>query len=252
MRVNDFWESVTALLAIATLVVAVRQWFISNDTLRLELFEKRYRVYAAAKLFLGLTTETPAFSQIDLNTFQRDTADAQFLFGAEVASYLKEVNDKQARLLSIRNRLAQHPNLPALDQDGTAPPDQAERDALEDERLAKNTWVGDQLTKGVLAAVFSPYLRFPDKAPGRGGVVLINVVLALVVLGVGYYLGVRSQPTASAPAISNETQQKLPTPPPAGPGTLPADNKAKAPAGGAGDAAARPAQQPGADQTAKP
>jgi hypothetical protein len=135
---GDFiWKLVTFLVAVAAVLIGWRQYSISQDKLRLDLFEKRFKVFDATRTVLAdyIHGETPTWAR--LQSFAWETADAQFLFGPEVVGYLDEVYRRLSRLQAAYK---------------------VETAAAEVEALT--LWIVEQ--RDVLPRVMGPYLRFSD------------------------------------------------------------------------------------------
>jgi hypothetical protein len=70
--------------------IAHRQWTTASQKLKLDLFDRRYRVYVAALAFFGRILERYEVTLEDIVTFQRETAQAKFLFPDAVVDHLAE------------------------------------------------------------------------------------------------------------------------------------------------------------------
>ena len=71
-----FFSLVTLAVACAIAYVAWQQWRLARHRFRLDLFERRYKVYDATKKFVSLGQ----FDDPQLFEFNAGTADAEFLF----------------------------------------------------------------------------------------------------------------------------------------------------------------------------
>jgi hypothetical protein len=71
--------------------VAYRQWHTGNQRLKLDLFERRLKVYEAAKKLVDNTLRRFEISENDLRAFNRDLSEAEFLFPLAIAQYLRAV-----------------------------------------------------------------------------------------------------------------------------------------------------------------
>lgn len=128
-------------LSAAVALVAWLQYRVSRNKLRLDLFDRRYKVFEATRKFLQIAR----FENTQLLLFKLDTADAEFLFESDVVDWLAEIREKAAHLITVRTLLAR----PKDDDDLAKLAEAQEADLL---RLANRT---DTLTK-----VFTPYLGF--------------------------------------------------------------------------------------------
>ena len=215
---DDVWKGLTALIAFSAFLVALAQWRMAREKLRLDLFERRYKVFEATKLFLTSIFRTGRIDPQQQHDFKAATRDYVFLFRSDVGTYLEVLNEKAARLQYLRDRTDIGPgyvNL-AFDEDAPAhaPPDAAQRAQFEEEIQGVHVWAGDQLTEGRLQRAFLPYLRFRDQWSWFGAAL---VVLAFSVGAAFLYLWLRSPPTPQAttkesPACVPACQ--VPAPPP--------------------------------------
>jgi hypothetical protein len=81
----------TILIAAIAVYIAYQQWKTNERRAVLDRFERRFRVYQRVNEFLSLACRDfkPPFAEIQ--RFYRDVAEAEFLFGPEIAAYLSEV-----------------------------------------------------------------------------------------------------------------------------------------------------------------
>jgi hypothetical protein len=92
LAVADFAKgSITIVIAAIAVYIAIQQWKASERRLVLDRYDRRFRIYQRVIEFIGLACRDfrPPFSEIQ--QFYRDTMDADFLFGPEIAAYLDEV-----------------------------------------------------------------------------------------------------------------------------------------------------------------
>jgi hypothetical protein len=151
----SLWEVfktfVTVLPALATLtvgivagIIAFQQWRLAADKLKLDLFDRRYKVYEAIKEFVYICTHQQDFEDSVVFKFKQGTADLGFLFGPEVRDYRDEVRrrvmDVRKMAMTMRRRQFEiH---------------QSKVDVYYDEL----EWVSNQITES--EKVFLPYLGF--------------------------------------------------------------------------------------------
>lgn len=128
-------------------------FYIQKDKLRLELFEKRLQIFEACqKLFSSVTIEGRATSAM-LSPFLRDSANAEFLFGKEIAEYVDEVHEKILRLFQVNKRL-----------DDESLPVGEKRTELANEAEKLQMWFDEQFERS--RKIFRKYLHFSiDKTP---------------------------------------------------------------------------------------
>lgn len=81
----------TPIIAVLVAYVAWQQWRVARNKLRLDLFDRRYRVYEATGKFLWAILDPEKFEESKVREFDRGTSDAQFLFKLKVLEYLKQI-----------------------------------------------------------------------------------------------------------------------------------------------------------------
>ena len=86
-----FFSIATLFLSVAIVAIAWQQWRVAETKLRLDLFDRRYKVYDAARKFLAVIIREAAFTNAELIEFNVGTSDAEFLFRADVVDYLGQV-----------------------------------------------------------------------------------------------------------------------------------------------------------------
>ena len=89
----------TPVIGIAVVYIAWQQWQANTRKLKLEMYDRRRRIYDEVVAFLGLVLRDFKPDIPDVLAFRRATAEADFLFDSEITNYIDEVV-KQA--LSIR------------------------------------------------------------------------------------------------------------------------------------------------------
>ncbi|WP_119268380.1 hypothetical protein [Taklimakanibacter deserti] len=92
-------------LAIVGALIAYRQWRTASNALRLNLFDRRFDVYVEAVTFIGNVMRQGYPENEHFSPFLRARDRAQFLFGPEVVSCLKEINDTAAALLATHRQI---------------------------------------------------------------------------------------------------------------------------------------------------
>lgn len=243
----------TVVIAASTFVVAWRQWLISKDKLRLDLFEKRYKVYQGAQAYIASIARTTQVEFEAQKTFWHDTIDSPFLFGDDVHAYLKLINERAGKLHTTNRQLHRAflpPGTVELDLEGP-PPELTgqQRQQLLDDQLELNVWFEKQLHLEGLPAKFSPYLKFQDHAQSRTASTVWAIAVIVAVAGGAFLLGKRAVTATAEPAQSQEKAVVQAPPPPA---ALPSREEPSLPARGKSDTAAPPAQRPGAAAPAEP
>ena len=129
----------------AVAFIALQQWLLARHKFRLDLFEKRYKVYEASARFLSVILSLATFNDDDLRAFNIGTMDVVFLYPKHIKEYLHEI---RRRALAMRLFQTQFTPLPVG----------KERSQLVQSNHDELVWLSDQLAK--LPAVFAPFLGF--------------------------------------------------------------------------------------------
>lgn len=140
------------LAPIATLIVGLfvafiawQQWRVAESKLRLDLFDRRYKVFEATRQFVAGIMREATFSDAQLFAFYAATSDAKFLFGEDVVDYLKQIRERS-------NDMRMHQQLFQPLQVGE---ERSRHVQIAHDQLL---WIGEQLTE--MSTVYSPYLSF--------------------------------------------------------------------------------------------
>ncbi len=127
------------IVSLVVMFIAWLQWRVAYNKFRLDLFDRRYKVYDTARTFLSAITSEPNFNNQELLTFEFGKSVAVFLFKADVVDYLTQV---RTRALDMR---------------------QSERDLQPGQTHL--SWLVDRFTE--IDKVFEPYLGFTKVKQGR-------------------------------------------------------------------------------------
>ncbi len=155
---NNWIEIITAFaqigIAVSVACIAFQSYkvnragfYVNKDQLRLNLFDRRYKVFEDTRNFLRdftiLTTEIDSkkFPEFILNTIE-----TEFLFGNEVKDYRQEIINKYVRLKTINSRFERNM------------PDHKERERLAQEASDLESWLASQDEQ--LKKIFRKYLHF--------------------------------------------------------------------------------------------
>lgn len=139
----------TPCVAFFGTLIALKQVRIARTKLRLDLYEKRFVVFAAATRLMREVGSDVSVSGEALTAFWADTQHAPFLFDAEMVAYLQEIRKKALRLRAVNRRLERGDQISEGEQD---------RLINEDEELLK--WFDVQLEQA--QSRFAKYLQFAD------------------------------------------------------------------------------------------
>ena len=141
----DFWKLLTVLIAALVLWVQFRQFRTDRAKLKLDLFEKRFQVFAATRRLLTQVLHDPNIDLKVLFEYRSATGEASFLFAEDIASYLKQIDGRTLHLDTL------HQTMEGL-------PRGQKRSELTREIESETLWLTDQLPE--LATRFGPYLSF--------------------------------------------------------------------------------------------
>jgi hypothetical protein len=140
--------SATLVVGLSVAYIAWQQWQLERSKLRLDLFDRRYKVFDATRKFLAVIVRDSRFEDSQLFEFEVGTSDAEFLFASDVVDYLAEI---RRRANDMRTHQKVHAPMP--EGDYCSRHVQAEHDQLQ--------WLGDQLT--AMTKTFRPYLGFSQR-----------------------------------------------------------------------------------------
>ena len=135
----------TLIVGLAVAFIAWQQWQLARNKLRLDLFDRRYKVYDATRKFLSVILGKADFLDSQLFEFYAGTSDAEFLFESDVVDYLAELRKR-----AIDMRTHQHVFDPLPVGEERSRHVQAAHDQL--------LWLSEQIT--AQKSVFAPYLSF--------------------------------------------------------------------------------------------
>lgn len=137
----------TATLAIASFVayIAWQQYKTASDKLKLDLYDRRYKVYRGLMDFLGEGVREPRVPKEAFGKFFTTTHEGRFLFGDDIKGFLVQVREKIGELRHAQEKIDSYP-------------DGAERVAAINLDLELLRWVDKQIEQA--AAKFEKYLAF--------------------------------------------------------------------------------------------
>ncbi len=81
----------TPFIAIVAVYIAWQQWQTNALKLKLELFDRRYRIYEAVQKILRSFCAKSTLSLEEIHEFHWSVSESEFLFGPEIPNYLKEI-----------------------------------------------------------------------------------------------------------------------------------------------------------------
>ena len=123
-----------------------RQQKVNEEKLKLDLFDKRFKVYEVTKYLFTQILQLGNIDSQKIRKFRLLTMDAIFLFDDEIHEYLQE--EVHVKALEINNIVKKYKDLPV----GT------KRTKLRKEQTKIVNWFRAEYFE--LQNVFSPYLKF--------------------------------------------------------------------------------------------
>ena len=89
----------TPLIACLTVYIAFQQWKTNKQRLKLDLYDRRIRIYQEVKKIIrSIVRSGVAFNADEILDFRHSVFDAHFLFGEEVIKYLDEIDSRANNL----------------------------------------------------------------------------------------------------------------------------------------------------------
>src|SRR6266536_2186582 len=140
----DFWKLLTVLVALFAAWIALQQYRVARNKLKLDLFEKRFSVFAGTRKFLSLQLQKGDVALDDL-FYRASIAEADFLFEEDLVKYLWEID---RRALGLHTTTETMKPLPVGD----------ERSRLGQRWSDEIGWLNGQLPE--LKKQFGPYMSF--------------------------------------------------------------------------------------------
>lgn len=104
-----FWylqALLTPVIGAVAVYIANQQWQTKALKSKLDLFDRRFRVFDETKKFLALMFTAGVKDEEELRKFLAETAGVEFLFGPEIKEYRKEIRRRAQRLSFAREQAA--------------------------------------------------------------------------------------------------------------------------------------------------
>ena len=133
------------VVALASVYIAWQQKRLADLKLQNDLYDRRLKIFEAAKALLVAVQTSGTLSIDDYFVFVRSTANAVFLLKPDVVEYLSTLRDHATRLRLFQNQLKDDRK------------DQAARGELADKAAEVELWFYNQFD--VLIERFKPSLR---------------------------------------------------------------------------------------------
>jgi len=145
MKIEHFLTFLTIIVGILVVSIAYRQFVLSKEKFKLDLFAKRFAIYKGAQSFLTFIMNEGKVTIEKIYQFRAETQDAIFLFDDDIAAILKQIDEKAL-------------NLWATTEKSKKELDCKEKSILNRDGSELFEWLISQLPK--LKDIFSPYLKF--------------------------------------------------------------------------------------------
>lgn len=143
----------TPIIAVLAVYIAYRQYQTANAKLKLDLYEKRLKIFRDFKAFIWLRITKLEFEESELEDFEVNTNEFIFLFGDEIVKFRNALITKGKNLIKkdreIKRRIVEE-NLHLTDP--------MELKKLQKERDEISTWLETEHKN--IENRFSKYLDF--------------------------------------------------------------------------------------------
>jgi hypothetical protein len=143
--VEIFWKLLTVLIAALVAYVEYRQHRLGREKFKLDLFEKRFTVFAAARRLLTHVLCHGNVSREHFFEYRTSVGEATFLFESAITDYLDSIDKKALQLWTLTEEMKP---LPVGE----------ERSRVAGEISQTVGWLINQLPQ--LKIRFGPYLKF--------------------------------------------------------------------------------------------
>jgi len=156
-----FSSASPGILGLATLLVSWRQYATSNEQVRIELFDKRFKVYFAAKRFAATVVRENKVENDDFYEFRRDTSESTFLFPQGIQKLLRSIHEAANKKRTYRRKSDHMMNMSGPSEETSQIIDDEERETLKLQELLES-----------LEEEFMPFLDFREFRINRTSAIL--------------------------------------------------------------------------------
>lgn len=103
----DTKDLLTILIAIITILILYQQWKTNHYKYKLDLYDKRFKVYNALRKFLGLLLQKGIenVTQEEIREYNINIKESLFLFDKDIQDYLELINKKTIDFQHIHQTL---------------------------------------------------------------------------------------------------------------------------------------------------
>jgi len=152
---DDFWKSLTVIVALLAVWIAYRNFAVSRERFRLDLFDKRFKVFEAARHLVSQALNAGELKRSELWAFRAAVIEKEFLFGDAIVEYLNEMDRHAERVYTLG--IALQP----LQVDAADPAQAAERQRNQKQFMESIDWVAEQIRQ--LHTRFAPEMRIRSR-----------------------------------------------------------------------------------------
>jgi len=103
--VDFFWKLATMLVAVLATLVAYRQYVLGRERFKLDLFAKRFAVFAATRRVLTHVLRNADITLEQLFEYRSGVAEATFLFDDDITEYLNSIDEKALHLRTMQETM---------------------------------------------------------------------------------------------------------------------------------------------------
>ena len=102
--IDVFSAVLTPVIAIIAALIACQQWKTNHGKLRLDLYDRRLRVYQAVAQFINKVLKDFSPEPQDIFDLRGNTVEAYFLFGCDIGDYLKKLTARAVELRKWKSK----------------------------------------------------------------------------------------------------------------------------------------------------
>ncbi len=140
--------ALTPVIAVIAIYIAWRQHKTARDKLKLDLYDRRFKVYRGLIGLFDAVIRNAKITWEDLARYHSETNEKKFLFEKDILDYMTEVRDKAIHLYKVKSQKEQ-----ARTKD-----DKDAHSIAVDEEAELLTWFTNE--RKVVADRFASYLAF--------------------------------------------------------------------------------------------
>lgn len=144
---------VTAI-AIVGAGIAWQQMLIARTRLQFDLYDRRYKIFQAARNLLACFVRDGNLSYEEIAEFVLGISDAVFLFDDKMADYLSEMHKRGIDMQIATRKLSEEL-------------ESSERDKILDDKHEQEMWFARILDSDDITERFKPYLRLQQIDPWK-------------------------------------------------------------------------------------